>query len=451
MNSSIIARANRHISAVHKRVATSANLRKFQKSGEFLERRAINQAFIEMLPRLPKTSEVVAFRKLVDKVVKEDEASREQLLQTGTCHWFDPRMKINDPALELGYSLLISGDRMAASMLSDAMLRTGAQGKKLLHFAATVSAANREWGRAGQLFKRYRLAKGEEAVRPSPERWEYNERLFAKIADYAAQAGLNWLDMGPYRTQKARMDSLETLIQAWIRSGQIAMPSCRPLLEYFGDLGRTSLAEMSHMADPHGVRSMKRSGFRNYVAGKRVCLVANSRSLLDENLGPLIDSYDVVIRFNSFVIDPPHTGTKISVHACIHLYDFNLAVPVDVRIMVSGKKDLWMKSVHEKIVPGAQRWLGDASLRWPARDLKLITEKTAVKTPTVGFNIMRLLHHYEVCAALDLIGFDFYESGMLRVEAAMSIAHSQAHNSVAERDWTLANARKVSGNIISMI
>ena len=158
MNRSIIARANRHISAVHKRVATSANLRKFQKSGEFLERRAINQAFIEMLPRLPKTSEVVAFRKLVDKVVKEDEASREQLLQTGTCHWFDPRMKINDPALELGYSLLISGDRMAASMLSDAMLRTGAQGKKLLHFAATVSAANREWGRAGQLFKRYRLS-----------------------------------------------------------------------------------------------------------------------------------------------------------------------------------------------------------------------------------------------------------------------------------------------------
>jgi hypothetical protein len=44
------------------------------------------------------------------------------------------------------------------------------------------------------------------------------------------------------------------------------------------------------------------SGLRQYLAGKRVCLVANSARLLDHEVGEEIDAYDVVVRFNSFAL-----------------------------------------------------------------------------------------------------------------------------------------------------
>jgi len=198
------------------------------------------------------------------------------------------------------------------------------------------------------------------------------------------------------------------------------------------------------------VRSMNVQTFRNYVAGKSICLVANSPSLIGSGLGEVIDGYDLVMRFNSFVIDPEHTGARTDVHVTIHMHDYNWDVPVPVRIVLSGDPTLWVESLRRRVRPHAQEWLGDDSLRWPARDLGLIGPKDPFRTPTAGFNLLQLLLHLDVSTAIDLIGFDFYESGKLRLEGAMQIPHSAAHNSGSERDWVKARAHRVTPMVISM-
>jgi len=222
-----------------------------------------------------------------------------------------------------------------------------------------------------------------------------------------------------------------------------------PLFQTFGQPSRvTTLAPVELAAT---VRSMNVQAFRNYLAGKSICLVANSPSLIGSGLGELIDGYDLVMRFNSFVIDPAHTGARTDVHVTIHLHDYNFDVPVPVRIVLSGDSKLWIESVRRKVRPHAQEWLGDESLRWPARDFGLIAPTDPFRTPTAGFNLLRLLLHLDVSTAVDLVGFDFYETGKLRLEGAMHIPHSAAHDSGSERDWVMARAHRVTPMVISML
>jgi hypothetical protein len=192
------------------------------------------------------------------------------------------------------------------------------------------------------------------------------------------------------------------------------------------------------------------AGFAELVRGKRVALVANSPTLLTAELGETIDAYDVVVRFNSFVVDAVHTGVRTDVHVAFHKYEFNLDVPVDVRILVSGDLTLWRESLKLRLQPGRQRLVGDMSLRWPARNLGLVGPDDPFKMPTAGFNMIRLLLHLDTAAAVDLVGFDFYESGMLRVEGARTVPHSPGHDSAAEQAWVLQHARTVGSHIIAM-
>lgn len=190
--------------------------------------------------------------------------------------------------------------------------------------------------------------------------------------------------------------------------------------------------------------------FRNYLQGKSVCLIANSPTVAHSGLGELIDQYDVVIRFNSFVIDPIHTGAKTSVHVTIHMHDFNWDVPVDVRIVLSGKKELWIESLKERLRPGKQRYTGDNSLRWPGPELGLVSEAYASGKPTAGFNTMTLLDHLDVNPVIDLIGFDFYESGIYRVDGAEKVPLSDVHKPDAERRWVESRATARSEHVISL-
>jgi hypothetical protein len=224
----------------------------------------------------------------------------------------------------------------------------------------------------------------------------------------------------------------------------------RPLYQYYARMEAVPNIELAAPELVEDIKWMDVDGFRDFVAGKSVVLVANSPSLLEAELGAQIDSYDVVIRFNSFVIDEPHTGVRTDVHAAFHKYDFNLEIPVQVRILVSGKLALWQDSIKRRIQPGMQEQLGDGTLRWPAVELGLIGPGDAFKLPTVGFNLLRVLMHLDSPATIDLVGFDFYESGMLRLNEALSIAHSSGHESAAERDWILANAVSVDQHTISM-
>ena len=54
---------------------------------------------------------------------------------------------------------------------------------------------------------------------------------------------------------------------------------------------------------------------KEFIKNKRVAIVGNASSIFDKQNGALIDSYDVVIRFNKgFIKNPESQGTKVDVH-----------------------------------------------------------------------------------------------------------------------------------------
>lgn len=222
-------------------------------------------------------------------------------------------------------------------------------------------------------------------------------------------------------------------------------------------LMRTYGAATAHHAEPPplsespgDLKIMDVGSLRKFLDGKRLCLVANSEKVAQSGLGDLIDYYDLVVRFNSFRIDPVNTGSKTSIHALIHMHAFNWDVPVEVRVVFSGDPTAWRRSIVSHLNPNAQRYLGDESLRWPLRSADLVGDDAHPDVPTSGFNMVRLLDFLDVSEAIDLIGFDFYEGGAYRLDEAMSLPIAAAHNYNAEKAWVLSHATGVDGPIISL-
>ena len=74
---------------------------------------------------------------------------------------------------------------------------------------------------------------------------------------------------------------------------------------------------------------------RNIVHNRRIILVGNGPSIKRKHNGRKIDSFDVVIRFNSYKIFPKYTGKKTTIHvqsedsALFHDFSKN-AIPITV-------------------------------------------------------------------------------------------------------------------------
>lgn len=190
-----------------------------------------------------------------------------------------------------------------------------------------------------------------------------------------------------------------------------------------------------------GTRVIGVSDFRNLVAGRSICLVANSQRVADGRMGAEIDSYDLVVRFNSFRLSPRATGERTDIHATIHKHNFNWDVPVDTRLVFSGSPSGWQQSVRRRLVPGAQRHVNDRSLRWPVREIGQLGEQQWPSIPTSGFNMAFLLDFLDVSPRIDLIGFDFYASGAYRLPAAMKLPITSVHGYQREREWFMARAK----------
>ncbi|CAM5693427.1 glycosyltransferase family 29 protein [Streptomyces aurantiogriseus] len=199
-----------------------------------------------------------------------------------------------------------------------------------------------------------------------------------------------------------------------------------------------------------GVQWLSLGEFRNRVAGRSVCLIANSGTVGESGMGAEIDAYDLVVRFNSYKIDPVHTGRKTDIHVTIHKHAFNWDKPVDIRLVFGGNSPDWKYSVRNKLVPGAQTYVNDESLRWPVRNIGGWTQEQFSGIPTSGFNMLWLLDFLDVSPTLDLIGFDFYESGAYRLPEAMKLAITNVHEYGSEKAWVMERAQSVSGMRISL-
>ncbi|MFE2847089.1 hypothetical protein ACFXKS_26775 [Streptomyces scopuliridis] len=189
---------------------------------------------------------------------------------------------------------------------------------------------------------------------------------------------------------------------------------------------------------------------RNLIAGKSVCLVANSESLGRGSLGPEIDAYDLVVRFSSYRIDAPATGTRTDLHATAHEHGFNWDRPVTTRMVFGGSAEKWGYSLRERLVPGAQRYVTDETVRWPLRHLGGVDWDAWPSVPTSGFNTLWLLDFLDVSPALDLFGFDFYESGVHRLPGAMRVPVTSERERTSEKAWVMERAQSVNDMRISL-
>lgn len=228
------------------------------------------------------------------------------------------------------------------------------------------------------------------------------------------------------------------------------LPALTEALARYADQRRTRMR--GPVADPTvgGVEWISLGEFRNQIAGKSVCLIANSGRVGASSLGAEIDGYDLVVRFNSYRIDPAHTGSRTDIHATIHKHGFNWDKPVTTRLVFGGVSGDWKHSLRTRLVPGAQTHLGDESLRWPLRTIGKVGTDEWSGIPTTGFNMLWLLDFLDVSPTLDLIGFDFYESGAYRVPEAMKLAITSVHEYTSEKDWVMRRARSVSDLRISL-
>lgn len=206
------------------------------------------------------------------------------------------------------------------------------------------------------------------------------------------------------------------------------------------------------VADPTvgGVQWLSLGEFRNQIAGKSICLIANSGRVGASSMGAEIDAYDLVVRFNSYKIDPKNTGSKTDIHATIHKHGFNWDQQVTTRLVFGGISGDWKYSLRNRLVPGAQTYLGDESLRWPVRNIGKLGTDVWSGIPTTGFNMLYLLDFLDVSPTLDLIGFDFYESGAYRVQEAMKLAITSVHEYTSEKAWVMQRAQSVTDMRISL-
>lgn len=206
------------------------------------------------------------------------------------------------------------------------------------------------------------------------------------------------------------------------------------------------------VADPTvgGVQWISLGEFRNQIAGKSICLIANSGRVGASSMGAEIDAYDLVVRFNSYKIEPKHTGSRTDIHATIHKHGFNWDQQVSTRLVFGGISGDWKYSLRNRLVPGAQTFLGDESLRWPVRNIGKLGTDVWSGIPTTGFNMLYLLDFLDVSPTLDLIGFDFYESGAYRVQEAMKLAITSVHEYTSEKSWVMQRAQSVTDMRISL-
>ncbi|NEB15612.1 hypothetical protein G3I46_03640, partial [Streptomyces coelicoflavus] len=80
---------------------------------------------------------------------------------------------------------------------------------------------------------------------------------------------------------------------------------------------------------------------------------------------------------------------------------------------------------RERLVPGAQDHVADASLRRPLGDPALLGEDGWGPAPTTAFTVLRLLDFLDASPRLDLVGFTL--PGRLRPREAEWVLEHAAH------------------------
>jgi hypothetical protein len=186
------------------------------------------------------------------------------------------------------------------------------------------------------------------------------------------------------------------------------------------------------MPDPllGGTTPVGVGGLRSLVAGRTVCVVANAGDVAASTLGAEIDAYDLVVRCDAFRVRPEGTGERTGLHAVTLRGDTPWDGPAwtrraGIRLVFGDPAAAWRRATRQRLVPGAQEHVGDASLRRPLHDPALLGEDAWGTAPTTAFTVLRLLDFLDACPRLDLVGFTL--PGRLRPREAEWVMDRATH------------------------
>lgn len=162
------------------------------------------------------------------------------------------------------------------------------------------------------------------------------------------------------------------------------------------------------------------------LAGQRVALVGNARSLGEKSLGADIDGHDMVVRMNAAPMPTPAShGRRTDWHA------MSIPVPAAVVAEKSAERVLWMTSKRKRL----PRWLalGGKLYLHPLEESSALQQRLGAR-PSTGALLIDLLARSDA-SAVTLYGFDFFASLSL---SGRRTAEQTPHDFAAERDWATA-------------
>ncbi|MFF4853769.1 hypothetical protein ACFY2N_02615 [Streptomyces rubiginosohelvolus] len=196
-----------------------------------------------------------------------------------------------------------------------------------------------------------------------------------------------------------------------------ADPAVRRLAALYAEHRR--LADRDPMADPllGGAEPIGVPGLRRFLAGRTVCLVADTPHTAEQeqrpgsSLAALIGGYDLVVRCDAVRHAAPTARTDL--HAVTLRGDSPWKGArwdrrATARLVFGDPLPHWRLALRSRLVPGAQDCVGDATLRRPLHDPALLAEAAADadEPASTAFTVLRLLDFLGTPARVDLIGFE---------------------------------------------
>ncbi|MFI2298733.1 hypothetical protein ACH5AL_07825 [Actinacidiphila glaucinigra] len=200
-------------------------------------------------------------------------------------------------------------------------------------------------------------------------------------------------------------------VRAKVSEHGMGDPSVRRLIDLYAVYRR--LVERGRTADPllGGATPIDVSGLRGLLAGRTVCVVSDAEEPTAISPDPALDAYDLVVRCDSAGVRDQGTGVRTDLHAVTLRGAAPWAAPAwtrpaGIRLVFGDAAGAWRRAIRQRLVPGAQDHVGDASLRRPLSDPALLGEDGwDTRTTTTAFTTLRLLDFLDVSPRLDLIGF----------------------------------------------
>ncbi|MET7641064.1 hypothetical protein [Streptomyces sp. NPDC005438] len=311
-----------------------------------------------------------------------------------------------DLTLQAGWTALevdAATERALALALADVALACRRRSRGAWRLRAHALDALGRAGEAEEAWARHlELADGPSPARAAEEArlavTREKRRLLAEAVDLLPEQGERAREFTRLVREEAPGEEVRAAFTAGLREVLAARGAARPEVRRLAESYATYCRLLAHgrLPDPSlgGVRPMGVPELRELVSGRVVRVVvgpAPAEALTDEA---------VVVRCGDFP-----ARDRADLHAVSYRSTTCWDRPVTARLVCGGPLAEWREALR-RVVPGAQQWLGDDSLRHPVTDPLLLAEQPPEDgdEPGVAYSVLRLLCFLDVSPRVELWG-----------------------------------------------